>query len=130
MATIFSEFVIDGVTGDIYDKAALHEEDLDGLFDDAISVSVKNQYSNLGADVSGSGILAPLFAFIGNTIGAAPSTLATTAKTLVGAINELKASITAVDNRVTAEHDRIHISTSSPTASDGADGDVWIKYTA
>lgn len=63
--------------------------------------------------------LSSLLNWIGNTIGANPSTLTTTSKTVVGAINE-----------VNAKGGAIHISTSDPTSSDGANGDVWIKYQA
>ena len=65
--------------------------------------------------------LSSLLNWIGTTIGANPSTLTTTSKTIVGSINEVAAS-------VTTEHNRIHISTSNPAG--GNDGDIWIKYTA
>ena len=58
--------------------------------------------------------LSSLLNWIGNTIGANPSTLPTTSKTLVGAITE--------------EHNRIHISTTPPTTADGKDGDIWLIY--
>lgn len=67
-------------------------------------------------------VLSSILYFIGTTIGANPSSLTTTSKTFVGAINEVAAS-------VTTEHNRIHISTADPTAGDGSDGDIWIKYT-
>lgn len=60
--------------------------------------------------------LSSLLNFIGNTIGSNPQTLPTTSKTLVGAITE--------------EHNRIHISTATPSASDGNDGDIWVTYSA
>lgn len=66
--------------------------------------------------------LSSLLNWIGTTIGANPNTLSTTSKTIVGAINE-------VDAAVDAERNRIHISTANPTAGDGENGDIWIKYT-
>lgn len=63
--------------------------------------------------------LSSILKFIGNTIGDDPTNLKSTSKTIVGSINE--------------EHDRIHdiyISTATPTAGDGNDGDVWFTYTA
>ena len=60
--------------------------------------------------------LSSLLNWIGETIGADPSTLPTTSKTLVGSLAE--------------EHNRIHISTAAPTSGDGNDGDVWIQYNA
>lgn len=66
-------------------------------------------------------ILSQMLEGLANAIGASLETLTTTSKTLVGAINEIKASLTV-------EHERIHISTVDPTAADGNDGDIWIKY--
>lgn len=66
--------------------------------------------------------LSSLLKWIGNTIGANPNTLSTSSKTIVGSINEVAAS-------VVTEHNRIHISTADPSAGDGNNGDVWIKYT-
>lgn len=64
--------------------------------------------------------LSSLLNFLGETLGANPSTLKTSSKTLVGAINE--------------DHDRIdgfrgiYVSTSAPTSGDGNNGDIWIMY--
>lgn len=61
--------------------------------------------------------LSSLLNFLGETLGANPSTLKTSSKTLVGAINE--------------DHDRIrdiYVSTSAPTSGDGDNGDIWIMY--
>ena len=58
--------------------------------------------------------LSSLLNWIGETIGADPSTLPTTSKTLVGALSE--------------EHSRIHISTTTPTSADGNNGDIWLIY--
>lgn len=43
-------------------------------------------------------IVSSILKWIGNTIGANPNTLTTTAKTLVGAINELKSGLTSLTN--------------------------------
>lgn len=44
--------------------------------------------------------ISSLFKWIGNTVGANPSTMATTSKTVVGAINELSQQISDVDSSV------------------------------
>ena len=62
-----------------------------------------------------------ILTFLGNTLGADPSTLTTASKTVVGAINEVATSIET-------EHNRIHISTVEPTDADGSNGDIWLIY--
>ena len=61
--------------------------------------------------------LSSILTFIGNVIGANPSTLTTTSKTLVGSINEINGVMR-----------RIHVSTANPTTADGNNGDIWLKY--
>lgn len=61
--------------------------------------------------------LSSLLTFIGNVIGANPSTLTTTSKTLVGSINEINGVMR-----------RIYVSTANPTTADGNNGDIWLKY--
>lgn len=129
--SVFSEFVVDGEQRDLYDKAALHDgSDVETALDSILGTNVKTKFDSLGANLGASNILSALFMFLGNTIGAAPSTLTTTSKTIVGAIKELKTNCTVLSNQITAEHNRIHISTTVPTASDGEDGDIWLVYNA
>lgn len=68
--------------------------------------------------------LSSMLKFLGETLGANPSTLATTNKTIVGAINEDHATITADHARIR----NITISTTAPTSADGSDGDIWLVY--
>lgn len=56
--------------------------------------------------------------FLGETLGADPSTLTTTSKTLVGALNEVDAKMDG----------KIYMSTVAPTAGEGNNGDLWIMY--
>lgn len=86
--------------------------------------------------------LSSLLEFIGDTIGAAPSTLTTTNKTLVGAINEVDAesktlvltktgvsslsSCVFSDSRITANHVVVNSELSNPSAQTGE----WTVTTA
>lgn len=49
---VFSEFSIDGETRDLYDKAAVHDDEFDDTLDDSIDDSVVTLYTTLGVTFS------------------------------------------------------------------------------
>ena len=47
---IFSEFVVDGVQGDVYDKTAVHNDEFEGVLDNSVDAGVVSLFESLGVD--------------------------------------------------------------------------------
>ena len=96
----------------------------DGIAESDIQAAAIAAFEALGWEAVSENVASSMLEFLCGIVGADPSTLATTAKTIVGAINEDHATLTA-------DHDRIRnitISTTAPTSADGSNGDIWIVY--
>lgn len=89
----------------------------EGISEADIKAETIAAFEALGWESVDENVASAILEFIGSLIGADPETLSTTAKTLVGAINEDHARIRD-----------IYASTTDPTDDQGSDGDIWLVY--